>query len=185
MRFPQSEQLRLPCQFEQFVPGKLHPDGRRYLPLVILRLPEGGPWSGSGVRLGVVDRHHRVDPMLVGRDGIAQIVFLLGSVRAQRPPHRQGIEPEAGILDGLASTRPAIFGQVVAVPTWQAEHTHLPYESLSTELLLDIGAGVVGVRTNTTAPSLAEHIGTNQVSPGDWLKVSQSRVDILAFSDVL
>jgi hypothetical protein len=43
MRFPSSEQLNLPCTFAQLVPGRQHPDGRRYLPLIVLRLPDARP----------------------------------------------------------------------------------------------------------------------------------------------
>jgi hypothetical protein len=181
MRFPAFGQLALRCQFERFVPGKLHPDGRRYLPLILLRLaaPPASDVLAVPV-LGVVDRHHVVDPALEGRDGIARLVFLLSSVRLQEPP-RQGLEAETGLQGGRASTAPTAYGRVLAVPTWEAEQQHLPYESLYTELLLDIGLGVVGVRTNTTADSLAEQLGKPRIEPGDWVRVWRSRIDILEF----
>jgi hypothetical protein len=198
MRFPQAEQLNLPCTFERLIPGKQHPDGRRYLPLIVLRLADAPPLDGRppAIALGVVDRHHVVDPGLVGRAGRARLVFLLSSVRLQAgsPPFhslrqaqgvasgfRQGLAAEDGLAEGRASTMPAAYGRVVAVPSWEAEHEHLPYESLYTELLLDIGAGVIGVRTSVTAASLAETIGKPRIEPGDWLEVRRSRVDILAF----
>jgi hypothetical protein len=52
---------------------------------------------------------------------------------------------------------------------------------LYTELLLDIGSGIVGVRTSATAESLAESLGKPRIEPGDWLRVSRSRIDILGF----
>jgi hypothetical protein len=181
MRFPASDQLALRCRFERLVPGKLHADGRRYLPLILLRLASPLGELLSVPTLGVVDRHHVVDAAQEGRDGIARLVFLLSNVRLQSPPLRQGLEAEAGLDDGRASTAPTAYGRVTAVPTWEAEQQHLPYESLYTELLLDIGVGVVGVRTNATADSLAERLGKPRIAPGDWLRVWRSRIDILAF----
>jgi hypothetical protein len=187
MRFPQAEHLHLPCVFEHFVPGKPHPDGRRYLPLIVLRLgaasaPSGAPPSDTTVDLlGVVDRHHTVDPALEGRGGSARLVFLLSAVRIQAGQQRHGLVAEAALAPGRATTAPIAYGRVVAVPSWEAEQTHLPYESLYTELLLDIGLGVVGVRTSVTAASLAESIGKPRVEPGDWLEVRRSRIDILGF----
>ena len=97
-------------------------------------------------------------------------------MRAQR-----NLVAEDGLAEGRVSTAPIAYGRVVAVPAWEAEREHLPYESLYTELLLDIGAGVIGVRTSVTAANLAETIGKPQIEPGDWLEVQRSRVDILAF----
>lgn len=184
MRFPSSEKLHLPCRFEQFVPGRLHADGRRYLPLIILRMPE--PPSSRAPeqfvqRLGVVDRHHVVAPEHAGRDGVARLVLLLSTLHVQHAPFREGLQPEAGLAEGRASTAPVAFGQVREVLTWQVERGHLPYESLYAELRLDIGVGMVGVRTSMTAPDLAAAIGTAQVQPGDWLEVRRSRVDMLGF----
>jgi hypothetical protein len=174
MRFPHIEQLSLPCVFERFVPGKQHADGRRYLPLIVLGL-------APALSLGIVDRHHVVDPALEGRAGVARLVFLLSAVRLQEGEPRQGLEAEAGLASGRASTAPEAYGRVVAVPSWEAEQAHLPYQALYTELLLDIGAGVVGVRTSVTAASLAEAIGKPRIEPGDWIEVHRSRIDILAF----
>jgi hypothetical protein len=182
MRFPSSDQLVLHCRFERFVPGKLHADGRRYLPLIVLRLPDARPAGVLTVpALGVVDRHHLVAPALEGQNGIARLVFLLSNVRLEEPPTRQGLVAEEGLAEGRASSAPTAYGRVVAVPTWEAEQKHLPYESLYTELLLDIGLGVVGVRTNATAESLAERLGKSHIEPGDWIKVWRSRIDILGF----
>jgi len=198
MRFPSIEQLRLPCTFAQLVPGRQHLDGRRYLPLIVLRLADARPVDDrpAVAALGVVDRHHVVDPALEGRAGVARLVFLLSSVRLQSgepPTHtvrpdpvegsgcRQGLVAEDGLAEGRASTAPIAYGCVVAVPAWEAQREHLPYESLYTELLLDIGAGTIGVRTSVTAASLTETIGKPQIEPGDWLEVRRSRIDILAF----
>jgi hypothetical protein len=183
MRFPQSERLGLPCTFERFVAGKLHPDGRRYLPLIVLRLaassaPDDVTTADS---LGVVDRHHVVDPALEGRPGSARLVFLLSTVRLQEGAPRAGLVAEEGLAPMRASTTPIAYGRVLAVPSWEAEQAHLPYEALYTELLLDIGAGIVGVRTSVTAASLAEAIGKPRIEPGDWLEVRRSRIDILDF----
>jgi len=183
MRFPSSEQLNLPCTFAQLVPGRQHPDGRRYLPLIVLRLADARPVDErpAVAELGVVDRHHVVDLALEGRAGVARLVFLLSGVRLQAGHPQQGLAAEDGLAAGRTSTAPIAYGRVVAVPSWEAEREHLPYESLYTELLLDIGVGVIGVRTSVTAASLAETIGKPQIEPGDWLEVQRSRIDILAF----
>jgi hypothetical protein len=181
MRFPSADQLALPCRFEGLVPGRLHADGRRYLPLILLKLAESPPAGVLSLPLlGVVDRHHQVDPALEGRVGVARLVFLLSNLRLLETP-RQGLEDEGGAAAARPSTAPAAYGQVLAVPTWETEQQQLPYESLYTELLLDIGLGVVGVRTNATAASLTEHLGKPRVEAGDWVKVWRSRIDILAF----
>jgi hypothetical protein len=187
MRFPSSEQLRLPCTFAQLLPGRPHPDGRRYLPLIVLRLADAWPVDDrpAVAALGVVDRHHVVDLALEGRAGVARLVFLLSVVRLQVGEPRQGLVAEESLAEGRASTAPIAYGRVVAVPSWEAEREHLPYESLYTELLLDIGMGVIGVRTSVTAASLAETIGKPQIEPGDWLEVQRSRVDILAFKAII
>jgi len=181
MRFPASDQLVVRCRFERLIPGKLHPDGRRYLPLIVLRLPSPQPDILTVPALGVVDRHHVVDTAQEGRAGIARLVFLLSNVRLQEPPLRQGLESEAGLDAGRASTAPTAYGRVVAVPTWEAEQQHLPYESLYTELLLDVGVGRIGGRTSVTAASLTTALGKPRIEAGDWIEVRRSRVDILGF----
>jgi hypothetical protein len=158
----------------QYVPGRPHPDGRRYLPLLIFD-------AGVAAPLGVVDRHHRVAPELVGRTGSVRLVFLLSSVTLQRTDEqRQGLVVEP-TPSRLASTAPEAYGRVVAVPTWEEQRGTLAYESLYTEFLLDAGIGVVGVRTAATAASLAEALGKARVESGDWVKVGRSRIDILSF----
>lgn len=171
MRFPMLERVALPVVFEDYVPGQPHADGRRYLPLLLLKLR-------SGVQLGVVDRHHYVDTKLAGQAGVARLVFLLSNIQLQpREQRRQGI----AVAGGALMTVPEAYGQVVAVPSWEAQSGNLPYDSLYTELLLDVGDGVVGVRTSITADDLATAIGKSQFEIGDWIHVSRSRVDILGF----
>ncbi len=174
MRFPQSDQLRLPVHFERYMPGALHRDGRRYLPQLIFRLM-------SGALIGVVDRHHYVDPDFVGQPGSARFVYLLSSLVLQPAgEQRQGI-----VVDdqrrGHIATAPVAYGRVVAVPGWELQRGVLPYETLFTELLLDVGDGVIGVRTSLTADDMAAKIGTPALKAGDWLAVGRSRIDILGF----
>lgn len=175
MRFPLIEHVALPVTFERFVQGQLHRDGRRYLPQLIFKL-------ANSMRLGVVDRHHYVDPQLEGRHGIARLVLLLGDIRLQPAgEQRQGIVALADERSAII-TAPAAYGQVVAVPAWEMKRGQLPYEQLYAELLLDIGAGVVGVRTSITADDLAQKIGAAQIQVGDWLHVVRApRIDVLAF----
>jgi hypothetical protein len=175
--FPAIDRIDLPCVFERLVPGRLHPDGRRYLPLVLLRLSDG-------LLLGVTDRHHLVDAAHEGRAGSARLVFLLSSLQAQRDVEeagRRGLWPEPGLPTGRASTAPTAAGQVLEVPSWELGRGRLPYETLYAELVLDIGLGTIGVRTNLTAPSLAEVLGREPIAPGDWIEVRRSRIDILGF----
>lgn len=174
MIFPLADSLSLPCRLVQVVPGALHPDGRRYLPTLVFALADG-------FEFGVVDRHHRVDVQRAGHEGTARLVFLLSKLRLQTPPNISGLRAETGGTHRLAM-RPLALGQVVAVPSWELARGTLPYETLYTELLLDIGVGVVGVRTNATAPSIAGALGTDQLAAGDWISVERSRIDILNFA---
>lgn len=179
MRFPLLDQLDLPCVFERIVPGRLHPDGRRYLPLIVLRTIK--PGAPEGLRLGVVDRHHLVNAADVGQTGTARLVCALSVLRLQAPPLRQGIFPEANVAPGEPSLAPQVCGRVAALAAWDVTRGQLPYEVLYTELLLDIGLGTVGLRTSMTADNMAEHVGKAQLEAGDWILLERSRIDILGF----
>lgn len=187
MRFPQSHKLYLNCIFERIVAGKLHSDGRRYLPLIVLRptgiahRTETTQVTPPNLLLGVVDRHHVIDQGLVGQPGVARLVCALSVLSLQTPPHRQGLVPEPDAIAGYASTNPRVLGRVQEIITWEAERAHLPYESLYTEFLLDIGGGVVGVRTSMTADDLSGVLGKDRIETGDWIELARSRIDILAF----
>ena len=173
-RFPQLADLRLPATFVRYVPGQPHPDGRRYLPLLIFDV-------GAPAHIGVVDRHHLIPPEQAGHRGIARLVFLLSSIVLQpEGQQRRELVPEP-MGAGRASTAPEAYGRVVAVPTWEEQRGTLQYEALYTEFLLDIGQGVVGVRTAATAYDLAQLIGKARLEIGDWVQVGRSRIDILAF----
>ncbi|MBA3947435.1 MAG: hypothetical protein H0X37_23115 [Herpetosiphonaceae bacterium] len=174
-RFPLLEQLTLPATFSHYVPGNLHPDGHRYLPLLLWKL-------ANGLEIGIVDRHHIIDPSCVGEQGEIGIVFLLSTITLQPPDmQRQGLEPERRSA-GRVSTAPAAYGRVLHVPSWEEERGNLSYEYLYTELLLDIGLGIVGVRTAMTATDLQSTLGKERLEAGDWITVGQSRIDILQFS---
>ncbi|MBX0329876.1 hypothetical protein K2Z83_19615 [Oscillochloris sp. ZM17-4] len=184
MRFPLIDTLNLPCVFERLVPGRPHPDGRRYLPLIVLR-PTAPPGPGAitpeGLLLGVVDRHHRVDASAVGRAGVARLVFALSALRIQAPPQRAGLEPEPGWAQGRASTAPTLLGRVKEVAAWEQGGAQLPYQTLYAELTIDAGVGVVGLRTSLTAEDMAAAIGAARVVAGDWVELRRSRIDVLAF----
>ena len=173
-RFPHLKALHLPARFVRYVPGRPHPDGRRYLPLLIFDV-------GAEAHIGVVDRHHLVDPEQADQHGVARLVFLLSQVTLQPDgEQRQGLVSEQ-TFDGKVSTAPEAYGRVIAVPTWEEQRGTLAYESLYTELLLDIGLGVVGVRTAATAPDLEQSLGKPRLEEGDWIRVGRSRIDILGF----
>ncbi len=180
MRFPLRDQLELPCVFERLVPGEQHADGRRYLPLLLLRPTGSTALLPAEMLLGVVDRHHKVDAAAVGRRGVARLIFALSTLRVQTPPLRQGLAPEANWCAGV-STNPTALGRVVAVSAWEVTRGQLPYEALYAELTLDIGLGVIGTRTSLTANDLEATIGKARVEPGDAVALSQSRIDILGF----
>lgn len=172
MRFPERERLALPVTFERYLPGALHADGRRYLPRLIFRLADG-------TRLSVVDRHHYVEPSLVGRRGSARLVFLLATVHLQTAgTQRRGLAADASDLAQM----PDAFGQVLAVPSFELRRGHLPYEELFTEFVLDIGLGTIGVRTSMTAPRMAQALGAERLQPGDWVQVARPRIDVLEFT---
>lgn len=188
MRFPMFERLNLPCSLNEVVPGRLHPDGRRYLPLIVLRLTLSviphiahEMVTPAILLLGVVDRHHVVDQRQAGVTGAARLVCALSALRLQEPPYRAGFIPEAGWVAGRASTMPTVCGQVAQVITWEADHEQLAYEVLYTELLIDTGLGIVGLRTSATAISLEAQIGKGRLEQGDWVELQRSRIDILGF----
>lgn len=180
MRFPLADQLAVPCHFERLIPGQLHPDGRRYLPLIILRplVPEAK--LPPDFRLAVVDRHHRVREADQGRNGSAQLVFALGALRAQTPPYQHGLLVEAGAHPARSET-PTALGQVLAISAWEEGGGALPYRTLYAELTLDLGMGVIGVRTNLTAPDLAVALGVPRLEVGAYARLTQARIDILGF----
>ncbi|MBA3470090.1 MAG: hypothetical protein H0T53_10635 [Herpetosiphonaceae bacterium] len=174
MRFPKLEQVALPATFVALNPGRLHPDGSRYLPLIVLRLT-------GGTHLGVVDRHHRVDPARAGTAGIVRLIFQLSRIKLQPPGQRRcgmAVPPHEQL--GI-SVMPAACGQIVSVLTWE-QHRKLDYASLYTELLIDIGDGTVGLRTTVTGADLTAVIGAEQLQAGDWIELTNSRIDILEFS---
>lgn len=175
MRFPNLAELALPATFEQVIPGRLHPDGSRYLPIIGLRLDSGG-------FMGVVDRHHRVDLAQAGARGIARLVFLLSSLRLQTPPARlaalSSADAHAPALRWTAS------GQIVALPTWEQQRL-FDTDRVYAEAHVDVGLGRVGVRTTLTAPHLATLVGADRLSIGDWITISHSRIDILGFEPQL
>ncbi len=174
MRFPNLEQVALPATFVELHPGRLHPDGARYLPLIVLRLADEA-------QLGVVDRHHRVDPAAAGQAGIARLIFQLSRIQLQPPgQQRRGLAVPPHAHSGI-STMPAAFGQIGRVLTWE-QHRKLDYDSLYTELLIDIGGGTIGLRTTVTGADLSAVIGSERLQTGDWIELTNSRIDILAFS---
>lgn len=175
MRFPGAERLDLPCVFEGLVPGRLHPDGRRYLPLALLR-----PVAASGPLVGVVDRHHYLREGDKGRAGRARLVCALSALRLQNG-QRRAIEAEPGARNGAPSTSPLMFGEVLEVLAWERGSAELPYESLYVELLLDVGLGIVGLRTSLTAANTAAALGKPKLAPGDFVELQRSRIDILGF----
>ncbi|MFV9504400.1 MAG: hypothetical protein AB4911_07525 [Oscillochloridaceae bacterium umkhey_bin13] len=180
MRFPLADHLNLPCVFERLLPGRLHPDGRRYLPVIVLRPTSSAALFPTSLRLAVVDRHHRVREADQGRPGQAKLVFALGELHAQSLPYQKGLVPEAGWQTSLSET-PTALGQVQAISAWEEGRGTLPYQTLYAELTLDLGLGIVGVRTNLTAPDLALALGAPRLTVGMHASLERARIDILGF----
>jgi len=177
MRFSLADQLGLPCIFERFVPGELHTDGRRYLPLIVLRLLDPGPETVA--TLVIVDRHHLVDPSHVGRTGSASLLYLLS--KFQLTERRSAGLFDHALQPNQPSGAPEAYGRVAAIGAWEVANGNLPYETLYAEFLLDLGFGSVGVRTSATAENLATQLGTKQLAIDEWVYVKRSRIDILSF----
>jgi hypothetical protein len=170
MHFPLTEQLGIICCFEQQIPGQLHPDGRRYLPQILLR-----PIRGS-ILLGIVDRHHRVALSDEGKTGRARLVASLGSVRSQRPPYRLGILSESASQSGI-TFMPTLLGHVHEVATLEAGSALLSSPSTYVELSLNIGVGLIGLRTNLSTTDFPG----GSLAPGSFLELVRTRIDILEF----
>ena len=180
MRFPNLQSVALPATLVEFRPGRLHPSGIRYLPLLVLRLADG-------VTVGVVDRHHRVDARDEGQFGTARLVFQLSSISLQ-PPDQQRSGIVAGPHErGAWSSAPTAYGQIVAIPTWE-QHHNLRHATVYTEIIVNVGAGTIGLRTNIT-DDVADDLFADDDEPttivplavGDWVLLCNSRIDILEF----
>jgi hypothetical protein len=171
MHFPLHDHLNLPCVIEQIVPGKPHPDGRRYLPQILLR-----PY-GTDMLIGVVDRHHRVAAASSGQAGQARLVCAMGAVRAQTPPYRLGLEHGPGWRGG-ACFDPHILGRVHSIATWEPAGGPLAQATVYSELSLDLGMGLVGLRANLDPAALT----ATTLAPGDYLELTHARIDILSFT---
>lgn len=169
MRFPQLERVHVIAQFSQFQAGRLHSSGRRFLPLIVLTLSDGN-------RLGVVDRHHRVDSSMLGVTGNAQLIFLLSVLELQTAQQR-GLDYDQ---PNAISTAPTAHGMIVDVLTWE-QHRELGYDAIYSEMLVDVGIGIIGVRTNITTPDFAASMGIERFHAGDWITIRRSRIDILGF----
>jgi hypothetical protein len=175
MRFPLAEQLALECRLAQVIPGRIHSDGKRYLPLLMFELHQQ-----PQPQIALVDRHHQVDLRCEGQNGQLQAIFLLS--RIQRGVSGQkGLEDQQALAAQRASSAPTVFGQVLEIATWEESQHALPSQSLFIELLLDIGVGKVGVRTHTTVADITAAFGKPQIETGDWITLTRSRIDILAF----
>lgn len=181
MRFSALGQLHLRCRYEQFIPGALHPDGRRYLPQVVITPLAAGPDTAPDTKLWLVDRHHRVDPELAGQIAIARLLCALSTVQLQTPPFRAGFAPPTHGKPTTPLSEPIVYGRVAAVLAWEVQREHLPFETLYTELVIALDdEATIGLRTTLSAPRLADLIGCDHLTIGDWIEVRRSRIDILA-----
>ncbi|MFN3373621.1 MAG: hypothetical protein ACK44M_08665 [Chloroflexus sp.] len=181
MRFSALSQLHLRCRYEQFIPGALHPDGRRYLPQVIMTPLDAGPDTAPDTKLWLVDRHHRVDPELAGQVIIARLLCALSTVQLQNPPFRAGFTSLTPITPATPLSEPIVYGRVAAILAWEVEREHLPFETLYTELVIALAdEATIGLRTTLSAPRIADLIGRDHLALGDWIEVRRSRIDILA-----
>lgn len=185
MRFSALSQLHLRCRYEQFIPGALHPDGRRYLPQVVVTPLDAGPDTAPDTKLWLVDRHHRVDPELAGRVISARLLCALSAVQLQTPPFRAGFTPSPHSAPAAPLSEPIVYGRVAAVLAWEVQREHLPFETLYTELVIALAdEATIGLRTTLSAPRIADLVGSDHLSAGDWIEVRRSRIDILALEPI-
>ena len=181
MRFSALDRIHLRCRYEQFIPGELHEDGRRYLPGIIVTPLNAGPDTHPGTRLWLVDRHHRVDPALVGQTTTVRLLCALSTIRLQTPPFRIGFVPSSDESLHQPLSNPIIYGRISDVLEWEVQRAQLPFETLYTELVINVGeAATIGLRTTLSAPHLADLIGCERLTSGDWIEINRSRIDILA-----
>ncbi|MEF3273713.1 MAG: hypothetical protein K6356_04825 [Chloroflexus sp.] len=181
MRFKALHQLALRCRYEQFIPGELHADGRRYLPQIVIMPLAAGPDTEPATRLWLVDRHHRADPALVGHYVVARLLCALSVVQLQTPPFRAGFVPPPTCSLNVPLSEPVVYGRVVEVIAWEVQRGHLPFETLYTELVINLGEeATLGLRTTLSAPRIADLIGCERLLPGHWIEVHRSRIDLLA-----
>jgi hypothetical protein len=180
MRFSALNRLALRCRYEQFIPGALHPDGQRYLPQIVVTLLEAGPDTTPGTQLCLVDRHHRVDARLVGQVVIVRLLCALSTIHLQTPPIRAGFVSPTN-PPTMPLSEPVVYGQVMEIEAWEVQRSHLPFETLYTELVIGLAdEATIGLRTTLSAPRIADLIGRERLTPGDWIEVRRSRIDILA-----
>jgi hypothetical protein len=171
MRFAAPAQLRLDATVEHVIPGELHPDGRRYLPRLLLQLHDVGPHGTPATQLLIVDRHHvSIATDWRGRPVHVALLCALSSIRRQTPPYRDGwLAPSA---DRAFGDLP-IAGQITAVPIWEAPPADAAFPTVYCELLLRIGSSLIGVKTGLPADDQPP------LQPGDWIELLRSRIDLL------
>lgn len=181
MRFKALDRLYLRCRYDQFIPGALHEDGRRYLPQIVVTPLDAGADTAVGTRLWLVDRHHRVDPTLVGHIINVRLLCALSSIRMQVPPLRAGFIPSPTETATAPLSEPVIYGQVADVLTWEMQREYLPFETLYAESVIRLSErATIGLRTTLSAPQIADLIGCAHLLTGHWIEIQRSRIDILA-----
>ena len=172
MRFAGLEQLHVTATVERIVAGALHPDGRRYLPQLVLQLADGGPDGGAGVRLAVVDRHHvSIGEDWTGRTVKLALVCALSRVERQSAPYRSGWLAVPG--ETRAHGDIPIAGQIVDVAVWEEQRAPTGFATVYTECVLRIGPQTIGLKTGMAADS------GPPLRAGDHIVLRRSRIDLL------
>ncbi|WP_298819593.1 hypothetical protein [Chloroflexus sp.] len=180
MRFNALNQLSLRCRYEQFIPGALHADGRRYLPQIVVTPLAAGPNTAPSTRLWLVDRHHRADPTMAGQNVIVRLLCALSVIQLQTSPFRAGFAPPPNVAPETPLSEPIVYGRVADVLTWEVQREHLPFETLYTELVISLSdEATIGLRTTLSAPRIADLIGCERLMTGHWIEARRSRIDIL------
>ena len=174
MRFPAANQLHFGCRFADLLPGRLHSDGRRYLPTLILAWPTH---AQQPLHLALVDRHHRVDLDLIGQQGHAQLIFALGELtRFVGTKPSEGLHPEAGWEQRGFSSNPTVIATIEELLDWEQDPTPLSNPMIYAEMLLRFGDARVGLRTSLSATDFPAPLRT-----GEIIVLRNARLDILGF----
>jgi hypothetical protein len=165
MRFAALPQLALNAVVERIIPGALHPDGRRYLPQLVLRLPDAGD-----TRLLIVDRHHvSIGEDWHGRPVVVALLCALSRITRQPADWRAGWQA----ADGRPRADLPIGGLVAAPLLWEAAPAAAGFASIYTEFVLQVSNATIGVKTSLNAD------GQPALQIGEPVLLSRSRIDLL------
>lgn len=172
MRFSALSHLQLTATVVRTIAGELHPDGRRYLPRLVLQFDDVGPDGNRALQLVIVDRHHvSIADVWDGRHVELALICALSRIERQTPPLRNGwLLPQTPLLPAGDAV---IAGEIVALPVWEDRHGAAEFNTIYTEFVLRVGHQTIGVKTGMAAD------GSPALAVGDQVLLTRSRIDLL------